>query len=144
LRWLPHGCGSTFSRRNNRYTLVEGSQVARFSRAFGRSLGPIGPTGFFSNRQTGAGGLPAIPEGEGVTPTNDRDRSVRPIMKYDRSDHLVSAEASVETKVSELEKKRPPRPIPEIDRSDRFFFGPVNGGRGATGFFGGGGLVGNM
>jgi hypothetical protein len=72
--------------------------------------------------------------GEGGRP----DRSVRsagPIdFGNDRSDPPVSSERPREIPVGELQQKRPPRPIPAIDRSDRFFCGATGWGRGATGF----------
>jgi hypothetical protein len=69
------------------------------------------------------------------------DRSVRsagPIdFENDRSDPPVSSERPREIPTGKLEQKRPPRPIPAIVRSDRFFCGATNWGWGATGFFGG-------
>jgi len=69
------------------------------------------------------------------------DRSIRsagPIdFGNDRSDPPVSSERPREIPVGKLQQKRPPRPIPAIDRSDRFFCGAAGWGRGATGFFGG-------
>jgi len=41
----------------------------------------------------------------------------------------------MEMLVAELEEMRPPRPIPKIDRSDRFFYRAASGLMGATGFF---------
>ena len=92
----------------------------------------------------GVGGLPTIPEGEGVAPTTDRDRSVRPISEYDRTDHALSSEPSGEMVVAELEKMRQPRPISAIDRSDQFFFGSAREGRGATCFLKAGAIGGSL
>jgi hypothetical protein len=72
-----------------------------------------------------------------MPPANDHNRSVRPITGYDRTDHAIPPERSAEQMVSVVVQTRSPRPICAIDRSDRFFYGPANGGRGATGFFGG-------
>ena len=62
-------------------------------------------------------------------------RSAGPInFENDRPDHPVSSERPREAQVGILEQKMPPRPISEIDRSDRFFCGVQTWGRGATSF----------
>ena len=70
-----------------------------------------------------------------MAPTTDRDRSVRPIIEYDRTDHALSSEPSGEMEVAELEKMRQPRPISAIGRSDQFFLDRHVRVGGATCFF---------
>ena len=55
---------------------------------------------FFCGVQGRGRGAPSDPRGSQVAPTNVCDRSVRPLIKYCRSDHPVPSESSVEEKVT--------------------------------------------
>ena len=92
---------------------------------------------FFCGVQGRGRGAPSDPRGSQVAPTNVCDRSVRPLIKYCRSDHPVPSESSVEEKATVLEKKKSPRPILRSIGPTNFFAECKVGGRGVTDFFGG-------
>ena len=95
------------------------------------------PDHFFYGVGGGGEGATSDPRGSQVDPTNVYDRSDRPISKYGRGDHPRSSETPVESHVSVLEQKWPPRPILKMIGPTNFFVACKAGGRGVTDFFGG-------
>jgi len=74
-------------------------------------LRKVGVTFTAREKLVGGRGVTSDPRGSMVAPTNDHDRSVRPLVKYGRGDPPFSSERSVEERVEVLEKMRSPRQI---------------------------------
>ena len=78
-----------------------------------------GSTIFSAECKVGVGGLPLIRVCAKGRPDHFWDRSDRPLIKYDRTDHHLSSETPVEVYAGILEQEWSPRPILKL-------IGPIN------------------
>ena len=79
----------------------------------------IGPANFSVEWEVGGRGATSDPRGSKVAPTNDCDRSVRPLIKYGRGDPPSRLNLQWKRRLLYWKKEVAPTDF-EIDRSDQF------------------------